>query len=140
MATMSDLITKDSKQVTEATRGIISAAYKAAQASDMATIIEILHPDVVLQEAASLPNGGVHRGLQNVLQALAYVFETFDMAQLTLDNIIVDGELAVGLVNLVFRAREGGCAVAEVWRVRDGRIVEIRPFYWDTAAIVGAAS
>ena len=137
---MSDLLSEDHRQVTEATRGVITAAYKAAQASDMATITEILHPDVVLHEAASLGNGGVHRGLHNVLQAMAYVFETFDMAQMVVDDIIVDGELAVGLVNLVFRDREGGCSVAEVWRVRNGRIVEVRPYYWDTAAIVGAAS
>lgn len=137
---MSDLLSEDHSQVTEATRGVITAAYKAAQASDMARITEILHPDVVLHEAASLANGGTHQGLQDALQAMAYIFETFDMAQLTVDNIVVDGELGVGLVNLVFRGREGGCAVAEVWRVRNGQIVEVRPFYWDTAAIIGAAS
>jgi uncharacterized protein len=140
MPEMSDLLSEDHTQVTEATRGLITAAYKAAVASDMARIIEILDPDVVLHEAASLGNGGVHRGLQNVLQALAYVFETFDMAQLTVDHIVVDGPLAVGLVNLVYRDREGGSSVAEVWRVHNGRIVEIRPYYWDTAAIIGAAS
>ncbi|WAJ45349.1 nuclear transport factor 2 family protein [Mycobacterium sp. Aquia_216] len=137
---MSDLLSEDQRQVTEATRGVITAAYTAAKASDMARITEILDPDVVLHEAASLGNGGVHRGIQNVLQAMAYVFETFDMAKLTVDDIVVDRELAVGLVNLVFRDREGGCSVAEVWRVHDGRIVEVRPFYWDTAAIIGAAS
>ena len=140
MTEMSDLLSEDHGQVTEATRSVITMAYKAAQASDMAAITEILHPDVVLHEAASLGNGGVHRGLQNVLQAMAYVFETFDMSQLALDDIVVDGQLAVGLVNLVFRNREGGCSVAEVWRVHDGRVVEVRPFYWDTAAIIGAAS
>jgi uncharacterized protein len=130
----------DREQITRRTRDVITAAYKAAHKSDMATIMEILHPDVVLREPASLPNGGIHRGRQNVLDALGYVFETFDMDQLTVADIIVDGELAVGMVNLVFRGREGGCSVAEVWQVRDARIVEIRPYYWDTAALVSAAS
>jgi uncharacterized protein len=137
---MSDLISNDHTTVTEATRSVIAAAYKAAQSSDMAAIMDLLDPEVVLHEPASQPNGGVHRGLQNVLQALVHVFETFDMNQLTLKDIIVDGQRAVGLVNLVFRAREGGHTVAEVWHVRNGRIVEIRPYYWDTVALLRPAS
>lgn len=82
---------------TTTTRAVVSAAYAAAGNSDMAAILEILDPDVILHEPASLPNAGVHRGLQNVLQALAYVFEAFDMSLLTVDELIVDGERAVGL-------------------------------------------
>ena len=136
---MSDLGPSTEHHVTAATRAVVTAAYEAARASDMDAVVALLHPDVVLHEAASLPNGGTHRGLDNVLQALSYVYDTFDMGQLTVDEIIVDGERAIGLVNLVFRGREGGCAVAESWRVHDGRIVEVRPFYWDTAAITGAS-
>jgi ketosteroid isomerase-like protein len=122
---------------TTTTRAVVSAAYAAAGNSDMAAILEILDPDVVLHEPASLPNAGVHRGLQNVLRALAYVFEDFDMSRLTVDELIVDGERAVGLVNLTLRGREIQSSVAEVWRVRGGRVVEIRPYYFDTAAIWG---
>jgi len=127
-------------QNTTTTRAVVSAGYEAAKAGDMAASTAILHPAVTLHEAASLPNGGVHRGLQNVLQALTFVFETFDMSRLTVDDLIVDGEMAVGLVSLRFRGSEGRATVAEVWRVRDDRVVEIKPFYYDTAAIVSATS
>jgi ketosteroid isomerase-like protein len=59
------------------------------------------------------------------------------MSRLTVDELIVDGERAVGLVNLTLRGREIQSSVAEVWRVRGGRVVEIRPYYFDTAAILG---
>lgn len=129
---MSDVLPQD----TTTTRAVVTAAYEAARTADMAAMVSLLHPDVVLREAASLPNGGVHRGLENVLQALSFVFETFEMSQLEVEDLIVDGEKAVALVTLPFRSREGETSpVAEVWHVRDGRVVEVRPYYWDTSAI-----
>ncbi|MGV0792974.1 nuclear transport factor 2 family protein [Mycolicibacterium sp. XJ1819] len=132
--TMSEMLSQE----TTTTRAVIAAAYEAARTLDMPAIVKLLHPDVVLHEPASLANGGVHRGLENVLQALTYVFETFDMTGLEVEELVVDGPRAVGLITLLFRGRDGErSAVAEVWEVRDGQIVEIRPYYWDTKAITG---
>jgi ketosteroid isomerase-like protein len=118
------------------TRRVVSACYAAASANDAAAIIELMDPDVVLHEAASMPNAGVHRGVDQVMQALGPVFALFDLSRLTIEKIVVDGEYGIGLVDLPFRDRAGeSCPVSEVWRVRNSRVVEIRPFYWDTAAI-----
>ena len=123
---------------TNTTRAVVTAAYEAARTMDASAIVGLLHPDVVLHEAASLPNGGTHQGVEDVLQALSFVFETFEMSQLEVEDLIVDGERAVGLVRLPFRSREGESGtVAEVWLVQDGRVKAIRPFYFDTKAIIG---
>ena len=136
---MSEVISNDHEQSTEATRRVVAALYAAAKASDRAKIVEILHPDIVLRVTPSLPNAGVYHGPQNVLEGIAFVLKTFDTSQSTFEQVVVDGQTAVALINLVFRTGEGGCSVAEVLRVHDSRIIEIRPYFWDTSAIVGAA-
>lgn len=129
-------MTEGTPQESADTRRIVSACYAAASANDVASIIELMDPDVVLREAPSMPNGGVHRGVDHVMQALIPVFALFDLARLTIEKIVVDGEYGIGLVDLPFRDRAGeSCQVSEVWRVQNSRVVEIRPFYWDTAAI-----
>jgi uncharacterized protein len=129
-------MTEGTSQDSADTRRVVSACYAAARANDAAAILELMDPDVVLREPASLPNAGVHRGVDQVMQALVPVFALFDLSRLTIEKIVVDGEYGIGLVDLPFRDRAGqSCEVSEVYRVRNGRVVEIRPFYWDTAAI-----
>lgn len=134
---MSEVISPNTTE----TRRVVSACYAAASANDAAAIAELMDPDVVLHEAASLPNAGVHRGLDAVMRAMVPVFELFDLSRLRLERIVVDGEWGIGLVDIPLRGRDGeSCAVSEVYRVRNGRVVEIRPFYWDTAAVMGQSS
>jgi|SRR5271163_1819640 len=126
---MSDVIA----QATEETRRIVSSCYDAARAGDTATIMDLLDPEVVLHEAASLPIGGDHNGPEAMLRALAAVYELLDIPNMTIERLVVDADYAVGLLDIPFRERHGeSLQVAEVWRVREGRIIDIRPFYWDT--------
>jgi ketosteroid isomerase-like protein len=119
----------------QSTRSVVEAAYAAAIAGDAGAITALLHPDVVLHEAASLSNGGVHRGLAAVMQALGAVFATFDLSRLQIERIVTEGEFGIGLVRIPLRGCVEAMPVAEVYRVQAGRIMEIRPFYWDTAML-----
>lgn len=76
----------------------------------------------------------MHRGVDGLLTAIAPAFELFDLSALEIETIIVDSSRAVGLLRVPLRAG-AVMQVAEVFRVDDGRIVEVRPYYWDTAAL-----
>jgi ketosteroid isomerase-like protein len=121
---------------TTETRRVVAALYAAAIRNDVRTIIELMDPDIELIEAESLPNAGVHRGIEAVQRALAPVFEMFDLTHLKLERVVVDGEYGIGLLELPFRDRPGQtCPISEVWQVRNGRIIKVRPYYWDTAIV-----
>jgi ketosteroid isomerase-like protein len=121
---------------TEETRRVVNAAYAAAMSGDNEAFVGLMDPDIILREADALPNAGVHHGVENVLQAIGAVFATFDVANLTIESIVADGEYGIGLITLPIRERPGQThAVSEVWQVRNGKVVEVRPFYWDTAAL-----
>ena len=71
-------------------------------------------PDAVLHQAGTLPYGGVrrgHEGMERFFVAMHATWASFEMLEQEFVQTV---------------------------RVRDGRITEVRPFYWDTAAI-GAA-
>ncbi|MGW7274095.1 nuclear transport factor 2 family protein [Streptomyces sp. NPDC054864] len=99
-------------------------------------------PDVVMHQAQALPYGGTwrgHDGMARFLLAMAEAWESFEIGE---QEFLATGETAVVHTQVRARARATGRELAfpvlQTITVRAGRITEVRPFYWDTAAIVVA--
>ncbi|MFD9033441.1 nuclear transport factor 2 family protein [Streptomyces sp. NPDC059567] len=99
-------------------------------------------PDVVLYQADALPYGGTwhgHEGMEGFFLAMSQVWESFDMAE---QEYLATGGIAVVLTQVRARARATGreltFPILQTITVNDGRISEVRPFYWDTEAIAAA--
>lgn len=100
--------------------------------------------DVVLHQAGALPYGGTwrgHDGMERFFTAMSETWSAFEMVE---QEFLSTAEPAVVLTQLHARARRTGraldFAILQTIRVFDGRIAEVWPFYWDTAAIVAATS
>jgi ketosteroid isomerase-like protein len=69
------------------------------------------------------------------------VWESFEMVE---QEFLATGETAVVLTQVRARARATGrelsFPVLQTITVKDGRITEVRPFYWDTRAIADACA
>ncbi|PRC48694.1 ketosteroid isomerase, partial [Mycobacterium sp. ITM-2017-0098] len=123
------------------------ARYLAAGGPGMASfdlLAPFFAPDVVLYQADSLPYGGVwrgHAGMEEFFVQMSCTWESFDMSE---QRFLAAGPTAVVLTDVRARARITGCDVAfpilQEIRIADGRISEVRPFYWDTAMIARAAA
>lgn len=101
-------------------------------------------PDVVMHQAAALPYGGTwhgHDGMTRFFLAMSETWETFEIGD---QEFLATGETAVVRTQVHARARATGRELAfpvlQTITVRDGRIAEVRPFYWDTAAIAAATA
>lgn len=101
-------------------------------------------PDVVLHQAEALPYGGTwhgHAGMSRFFLAMSRTWESFDMEE---QEILAAGATAVVLTKVRARARVTGreltFPILQTINVENGRIAEVRPFYWDTAAIVAACT
>jgi uncharacterized protein len=123
------------------------AAYLAAGGPGTASF-DLLAPffatDVILHQAESLPYGGTwrgHEGMTRFFHAMSRTWEAFDMVE---QEFIATGETAVVHTRVRARARATGreltFAILQTITVTDGRITEVHPFYWDTAAIADACS
>ncbi len=99
-------------------------------------------PEVALHQAPGLPYGGTwrgHAGMERFFRAMAHTWQSFEMLE---QDFLATGPTAVVLTQVRARARATGRTltfpVLQTIAISDGRIVEIRPFYWDTAAIAEA--
>ncbi|MFJ8085699.1 nuclear transport factor 2 family protein [Streptomyces sp. NPDC096205] len=123
------------------------AEYLAAGGPDEASfdlLAPFFSPDVVLHQADGLPYGGPwrgHDGMRRFFVVMGEVWESFDMVE---QEFLATGETAVVLTQVRARARTTGrelsFPVLQAITVRDGRIAEVRPFYWDTQAIADACT
>lgn len=101
-------------------------------------------PDVVLYQASALPYGGVWRGHEGLEQFFLAMSRTWDLFEMADQAFLTNTSPLVVLTDVRARARATGrrldFPILQTITVEDGRITEVRPFYWDTAAIVGACS
>ncbi len=125
------------------THSVVNRFYDSALRGDIDAISEILHPDVVVYEAASLPYAGAHTGRFQCLGALAAVVLR-DRPRLRRPVAMYSFGLSGPRHSSRFPSDSGNSAetqtmpIVETFVVRDGLIVEIRPYYFDTAAIAAA--
>lgn len=101
--------------------------------------------DVVLHQADALPYGGTwrgHDGRQRFFVAMSRTRDVFEMVEQRF--LAVDGDLAVVATQVHARSRATGVEldfpILQTVRVTAGRIAEIRPYYWDTAAVAAACA
>ncbi|MDG4791752.1 nuclear transport factor 2 family protein [Micromonospora sp. WMMD1102] len=110
--------------------------------ADFTPLAPFFSPDVVLHQAETLPYGGTwrgHEGLERFFLAMSRTWETLEMLE---QHFLATTSPLVVLTQVHARARTTGreldFPILQTVTVENGRISEIRPFYWDTAAIATA--
>ncbi|MET9323007.1 nuclear transport factor 2 family protein [Streptomyces sp. NPDC003038] len=118
------------------------SAYVAAGGPGRAPFGELaacLDPEVVLHQAPGLPYAGDWRGPDGIERFMAVMGEVWQSVEFLDQRRIIDGQDVVVTSRVRFVARASGRAldttIVQLMTVRDGRIREIRPFYWDPAAV-----
>ncbi|GGS31009.1 MULTISPECIES: nuclear transport factor 2 family protein [Streptomyces] len=110
--------------------------------ADFAAIAACLDPDVVLHQAPGLPYSGDWHGSEGIERFMAVMGECWKVVEVLDQRRLVDGRDVVVTSDVRFVARETGrtleTTIVQLIRVRNGRIEEFRPFYWDPAAVRGA--
>jgi uncharacterized protein len=102
----------------------------------------LLHPDLRIEQPPSLPHGGTHHGPAGMDAMGAEFAEHWErtIGDADLRPWGDDGDAAVQVTTQTWTARATGRAatvdVVELFRVADGRIVEIRVFQQDTHALL----
>jgi ketosteroid isomerase-like protein len=102
----------------------------------------VMAEDCVLHEAEGLPYGGVYRGRALMKETLRGVTGRFDEFRYEVRNYLAGGDEVVVHLQLEGVGRESrkpfSMPVMELWRFRDGKAIELRPFLYDVAAMSAA--
>ena len=115
----------------------------AMRAGDEAALREMMDPDFTVEEADSLPYGGTYRGVEGwmtlsraVVAAWAgFRLELADYVAETPDSLVVRFRIA-GRSRKTGRSFES--SVMEWWMFKEGRLLRILPYYFDTHLLVAA--
>jgi ketosteroid isomerase-like protein len=105
------------------------------QAGDREGAWQLLHPDFRIQQPASLPHGGWHRGPEGMIEMAAQFGRHWDR---TIDGsrLLDCGDSVVQVTTQTWTARATGRSetvdVVELFSFADGLISEIRVFQQDT--------
>lgn len=125
--------------MTTAALDLFAALQHAFRAGDQEALGELLHPDFEIEQPASLPHGGRHRGLAGMAEMSRTFVEHWDR---TIDAPTVRdaGDVVVQVTTQTWTAKATGRAacvdVVELVSVADARIREIRVFQQDTHALL----
>lgn len=109
----------------------------AIQVGDRDAMAAMLHPDFVVVEPEGLPYRGVYRGVDGwfaLTKAVIGAWGTFKLE--TLEHLGETADSFVVRFGLSGRSRKTGrsfeTTVLELWRFKDGKLIEILPYYFDT--------
>jgi ketosteroid isomerase-like protein len=88
-----------------------------------------------LHESPGLPYGGVWHGKAAFNRFHEIIYDTWKPLEHQILEFLGGGEWVCAYQMLVGTGKTGlsfSTTVAEMWRIRNGKIIEIRPHYWDT--------
>ena len=117
---------------------------EASVRGDESAMRALLHADIEVVEADSLPYGGVHCGADAFIALIRRVFTTWQDTQMSVQSVVAEGDKVVILATMTGRGRETGVAfrvpIAEVWLLRDSKIYRVTPYYFDTKLLCDVAA
>lgn len=113
--------------------------YERLAQSDMTGALALLTDDVELIQADSLPYGGCYVGASGIQAffrrffACWQAFRSEDSRYFVGEGQVVVTSVAHGLTR---QGRSITMPMAQVYTLREGRVSQVRPFYFDTAQLV----
>ncbi|WP_428483847.1 antibiotic biosynthesis monooxygenase [Rhodopila sp.] len=99
---------------------------------------DTLDPQVVLHQSPDLPWGGEYRGHAGYEEWARTMSDAFDQLEVRDARFLTADDIVIILCRLVTRSRKHGdtldLPMTQMVKVRSGKIVEFRPFYWNVPA------
>ncbi|MEV5592604.1 nuclear transport factor 2 family protein [Streptomyces sp. NPDC052496] len=125
------------KRFYEAERAYIAAGGPGQ--ADFSPLAACLSPDVVLHQSPDLPYAGAWHGPEGLERFMGVMGRLWRSMEFLEQRQLVDGDEVVITSRVRFTARATGrtltTTIVQLITVRDGLLHEIRPFYWEPAAV-----
>lgn len=117
---------------------IVRRAYEGMASGDVKAFLGALDQEIEIVEPDCLPYGGVYRGTDEVLAFLQQAAAVVEPGRLAIEDLLAEGDRVVAVLRLGLR--DGSEAlVSEHWRLRDGKAVELRVFWFDPSRVATPA-
>ena len=119
---------------------IMRKFYQKIEEGDIDYVLSVLHPELLFHVPESLLYGGVHRGIQGFQEVVQTANQTWQDLQVEPKRFLDAGEYVIVILRLTWTNQKTGkhaeTDLAEFFKFDGNKIIEILPFYWDTAAML----
>ena len=117
-------------------------ALDAIEAGNWDAFWDMFDPDVTFHEADCMPYGGAHHGLEAAKRAYGSISDVFDIGPVVLEALPADRDIVILYQKVTFKVRANGrtrtLPVAELFRFREGKVIEWRALYFDSNTLANA--
>lgn len=118
-------------------------AYEEDGSASFDGMAKTMDPEVVLHQSPDLPYGGEYVGYKGYEQWAKAMASIFDKLEVSEREFFEHGDKVIVVCRFLTRSRINGSVqdfpMAQVVTVRNGKIVDFRPFYWNVPAYIAAA-
>jgi ketosteroid isomerase-like protein len=129
--------------VTQALLTVTREAYDAALTGSYEDFLALLDEDIRIILPDSLPHGGSFRGIAGARELRGRLLAAWSAFNVEVLEYLTGQDSVIALIHLVGVLSSTGRAVdtriAEYWRYRAGKVIELSAYYFDTDAIARAA-
>lgn len=123
----------------EAMIQFVDDLYAATGAGDWEKTSSMLTDDFFVSEADDLPMAGVYRGKNALQELFVKVMGLVDVASLDRVLTTTGGDYAITILSMRFADPAlKPVELLELFRFRDGKCCEIKPYYFDNSAFAAA--
>lgn len=130
-----------SRETEERNIKYVQELFAATGGGDWKTAELMLTADFLVTEADTLPFAGVYRGPAALQDLFEIVMASAGVVGLDIHEITAGGDRVVALLDLLLEGTPPvRVPLAETFRFRDGKVCEIRPYYYDPTPIVSAVA
>jgi uncharacterized protein len=123
----------------DAGTAVVTELAKRFMAGDGAGAVALFHPDIRIEQPASLPHGGWHHG-HDGMASMGATFGQYWTRTIEDPRIFGQDDQVVQVTTQTWTAKSTGRSatvdVVELFRVADALITEIRVFQQDTHALL----
>lgn len=124
---------------TERNEALIHDLYQHFMKGEWEALTEMLDPGFEAVEANGLPYGGRYKGPDGFMQIVEALGAHYENLRISDFEVLGKGGTVIGLFRVQAISRKTGRPIdlrfSEHWKIRDGKITFLEPFYFDTHAI-----
>lgn len=125
-------------------RTVLTRALDALAQGDSAPFWAIFDPDVTFHEASCLPYGGTHQGIEATRRAYGHMSSHYSAMRSVMEAVLASRDIVMLYQTITFEVaangNTGSLPVVELFRFRNGKVVEWRALYFDACMVAKALS
>jgi uncharacterized protein len=124
--------------LSEKNKGILEAMYAAGARNDFQTVMGYMDENVVVIEPPYLSYGGTYKGLAEFQRLMGLINEYADLSTIRLQYSVAENDRVFGILELKDQKTGKQLQLAEQSTLRNGKVVEMKIFYFDAGSLIGA--